>query len=232
MNKKRIKKYLCFGLVTMMALSGTGCVKSELSDLTEEEENLYVEYAANIILKHDKNNIDRMRYVEIEETTAAQTASEENQGNSETASDPGISDVMSMNDIFGINGIDIQANGYEVSDSYPSNGSELGMSMIAVKGYRLLILKFNVTNISGSDVPVNLMETGAVYKGIINDSVRMNAQVTALLNAFNTYNGTIPAGSTQEMVLVFQINENDADSISSVKLNVTYNDKQGTVVIN
>lgn len=232
MNKKRGKRYLCFGLAAMMAFSGTGCVKSEISDLTEEEENLYVEYAANIVLRHDKNNIDRMRYVEMEETTAAPAASEQNQENSGTAENTETADIMSMNDIFGMAGIDIQANGYEVSDSYPSNGSELGMSMIAVKGYKLLILKFNVANTSGSDIAVNMIDSGAVYRGIINDSVRMNAQVTALLNAFNTYSGTIPAGSTQEMVLVFQINENDADNIRSVKLNVTYNDRQGTVVIN
>ena len=76
-----------------------------------------------------------------------------------------------------------------------------------------------------------MLGTKAEYKGIINDSVRMNAQVTALLNALNTYRGTISAGGSTELVLVFQINENDADNIGSVKLNLTYNDKQGTVVI-
>ena len=35
----------------------------------------------------------------------------------------------------------------------------------------------------------------------------------------------------KQNIKVFQINENDADNIGSVKLNLTYNDKQGTVVI-
>lgn len=235
MNMRRIKKSLCFGLAAVMAFSGTGCVKSELAELTEEEKNLYVEYAANAVLKHDRNYIDRMQEVELETETEDITEGQSYDGQNsseQNAAENGTAAVMSMNDIFGLSGIDIQTNGYEVADSYPSNGKELGMSMVAVKGYRLLVLKFNITNTAGADVTLNMMDSGAAYRGIINDSVKMNAQVTALLDAFNTYSGTIPAGSTQEMVLVFQINENDAENISSVKLNIIYNDKQGTVVIN
>ena len=106
------------------------------------------------------------------------------------------------------------------------------MGIQAIEGYKLLIYKFNVVNTAGQDVTLNMMEPAASYRGIINDSVKVNVQVTALLNAFNTYNGIIPAGSTQELVLISQINENDAKNISSVKLNITYNDRQGTVVIN
>ena len=243
MRRKDLKKCLCLGLAAVMTFCTAGCVKSELAGVSQEDKDLYVEYAANLILKHDKNYIDRMRYEELpqEETTTEQplqeqtTENPDNQSGSQNQERPsggGVSEVKSMNEILGISGIDIQPNGYEVADAYPSNGSELGMSMVAVKGYKLLIYKFNVTNTSESDVPLNMMESKASYRGIVNDSVRMNVQVTALLDAFNTYNGTIPAGSTKEFVLIFQINANDTENISSAKLNITYNDKQGTVVIN
>lgn len=231
MDKRKAKNYVCCVLAVLMTVSGTGCAKSELTELTEEEKDLYIEYSANIILKHDKNNIDRMPYVEPVTEAPAETVTQAGE-----TSIPGISDegstVTGMNELFALQGLDIQPAGYEVLDSYPSGGSEIGMSMVAVKGYKLLVVKFHVGNTAGADMPLNMLETKAEYKGIINDSVRMNAQVTALLNAFNTYNGTIPAGGSEELVLVFQINENDADDISSVKLNVTYNDRQGTVVIN
>lgn len=242
MRRKDLKKCLCLGLVSVMTFCTVGCVKSELAKVSEEDKDLYVEYAANLILKHDKNYIDRMRYEEVteEETTTTPPVQEQttqnpnNPSGSQNQDRPsgGVSEIKSMNEIFGISGIDIQPNGYEVADAYPSNGSELGMSMVAVKGYKLLIYKFNVTNTSGSDVPLNMIESKASYRGIVNDSVRMNVQVTALLDAFNTYNGTIPAGSTRELVLIFQINASDTENISSVKLNVTYNDRQGTIVIN
>jgi len=214
-------------------------MKSELLDLSEEDRDLYAEYAANLLLKHDKNYIDRMRYVEPAEETEAEPVSQEpvtespdNLQHPEDQTGTQVSDVMSMNDIFGISGLDIQPNGYEVTNAYPSNGSELGMSMYAIKGYKLLVYKFNVTNTAGSDVALNMLESKASYRGIINDSVKINIQTTALLDAFNTYHGTIPAGSTQQLVLISQINESDAENISSVKLSITYNDRQGTVVIN
>lgn len=218
-------------LAALMAVSGTGCAKSELTGMSEEEKNLYVQYSANLILRHDKNYIDRMTYVEAE--TEVQTSS--NVAGTDSQNQAGMADssaaLTDMNSLFQINGLDIQPAGYEVTDSYPSASSGLGMSMVAVKGYRLLVLKFAVTNTGGTDAALDMLGTKAEYKGIINDSVRMNAQVTALLNALNTYRGTIPAGGSTELVLVFQINENDADNIGSVKLNLTYNDKQGTVVI-
>lgn len=240
MRKKFLKKYLCFGLAVVTAFCFTGCVKSELADLSAEDKDLYVEYVANLVLKHDKNYIDRMRYVEPAEpeTTTEPafqeptTESSQNPVNPEGQPGTEVSDAKSMNEIFGISGLDIQPGGYEVTNAYPSNGSELGMSMQAVKGYKLLVYKLNVTNTSGSDVELNMMDSGASYKGIVNDSVRMNVQVTALLDAFNTYHGTILAGSTQELVLISQINESDTQNISSVKLNITYNGRQGTVVIN
>lgn len=231
MNRRKMKKTVCLMLAALMAVSGTGCAKSELTGMSEEEKNLYVQYSANLILRHDKNYIDRMTYVEAE--TEVQTSS--NVAGTDSQNQAGVSDssvaLTDMNSLFQINGLDIQPAGYEVTDSYPSASSGLGMSMVAVKGYRLLVLKFAVTNTGGTDAALDMLGTKAEYKGIINDSVRMNAQVTALLNALNTYRGTIPAGGSTELVLVFQINENDADNISSVKLNLTYNDKQGTVVI-
>lgn len=231
MNRRKMKKTVCLMLAALMAVSGTGCAKSELTGMSEEEKNLYVQYSANLILRHDKNYIDRMTYVEAE--TEVQTSS--NVAGTDSQNQTGVSDssvaLTDMNSLFQINGLDIQPAGYEVTDSYPSASSGLGMSMVAVKGYRLLVLKFAVTNTGGTDAALDMLGTKAEYKGIINDSVRMNAQVTALLNALNTYRGTIPAGGSTELVLVFQINENDADNIGSVKLNLTYNDKQGTVVI-
>lgn len=216
----------------MLAFFSVGCAKLEMMELTEEEKNLCVDYAANAVLKHDKNNIDRMVSVEIEteeETTSVQAEQSSGEAGQTTVQEEAL--VTTMNDIFGLAGLDIQAAGCEVLDSYPSDGQNLGMSMVAVKGCKLLVTKFHIVNTAGNDVSVNFMDSGATYKGVVNDNVKMNAQVTALLDAFNTYEGIIPAGGSQDLVLVFQINENDANSITSVKLNITYNDKQGTVVI-
>lgn len=66
MNQKGYKKLICCLLVVMAACSAGGCAKSKFPVLTEEEENLYADYAANLVLKYDKNYIDRMKSVELE----------------------------------------------------------------------------------------------------------------------------------------------------------------------
>jgi hypothetical protein len=211
-------------------------------DLTDEEEALYIEYAANSVLKHDKNYIDRMQTVDLEtelvtetedttQTEDQQTGTEVSVSGGDGAAETESVTYTSMNDVFSIAGIDIQPAGYEVTGSYPSDGQEIGMSMVAVKGCKLLIMKFQVTNTGGEDAALDFGSIGASYKGIINENVKTNVQTTALLDALNTYNGVLAAGSSQQMVLVFQINENDANNISSVELNITNGDRQGTIKI-
>jgi hypothetical protein len=199
-----------------------------------------VEYAANTVLKHDKNYIDRMRTVEVESEDETESATENLQTTDEhgayvSGSDGAVETTQttytSMNDVFSLEGIDIQPAGYDVTDSYPENGQELGMSMVAVKGCKLLIMKFQVTNTGGADATLDFANSGAAYKGVLNSSVKTNVQTTALLDALNTYNGVLPAGNSQQMVLVFQIDENDANNISSVELSITNNDRQGTIKI-
>lgn len=239
MSMGKTKKYICAGLVLVMAISVTGCVKFE----TPERSELYVEYAANAVLKHDKNYIDRMQVVEVmaqeEMTTSKQQTTVSNQetqngGSASNGQDDNSNQpiaALSMEQILGLQGITITPVGCETVNSYPDNGSELGMSMIAVKGYQLMIMKFQVTNVSGSDQNVDIRGKNAVYKGIIDDKVRLNVQVTALLDALNTWNGALAAGETKELVLVFQIHEADAENIGSVKLNVTCQDKQGEIIV-
>ena len=232
MKQKGSKKLIGCLLVTMTVCLAGGCAKFQV--LTEEEENLYADYAANLVLKYDKNYIDRMKSVELEtekptekqtETSAEVSAETSDRGDTQTVAE------TSINELFGLQGLQIQPAGYEVADAYPSDSNALGMSMTAVKGSKLLVLKFSVTNTSGADVSISMLEKNAQYRGILNDTIKVNAQVTGLLHALNTYQGTIPAGGTEELVLVFQINEHDAETIRSLELQVAYHNQQSKVVI-
>ena len=98
-----MKKTVCLMLAALMAVSGTGCAKSELTGMSEEEKNLYVQYSANLILRHDKNYIDRMTYVEAE--TEVQTSS--NVAGTDSQNQAGMADssaaLTDMNSLFQIN---------------------------------------------------------------------------------------------------------------------------------
>lgn len=224
---RNYRKKIVSGILAMTLLGTlTGCQKLQL-DYTEEDYDLYAQYAANLLLKYDKNYIDRMPEVEVEtkktqtQAPTAVSGAEENQ-----------TVVTDVNQAFEYTGLSIRQNGFEVLDSYPSTSDSLAMSMIAIKGQKLLVMKFQVTNTTQTDQTVDFAKSGAVYRGVINGTIRMNVQHTALLDALNTYQGTIPAGQTIDLVLVFQVDESDATNISTLALNLTLGDKQVTVEIN
>lgn len=227
MRNRKVRKYLFASLICLTAYTCTGC---KSVDLDHEQQGLVVEYAANAVLKHDKNNVDRMKEVNIEsQTEEVTTMAADN-----TPTDTPVNEsqvTKTMNEVVTIDGVDIQSNSYEIVESYPSNGSELGMSMVAISGYKLLVMKFNVSNVTDGDIAIDMLGVESSYKAVINNSVKMNVQVTALLDAMNTWTGTLSAHSTEEMVLVFQINENDANSINTVSLEAGYGGNSGTIVI-
>ena len=43
MNRRKMKKTVCLMLAALMAVSGMGCAKSELTGMSEQEKNLYVQ---------------------------------------------------------------------------------------------------------------------------------------------------------------------------------------------
>lgn len=221
--RKNLKKLILLSAAVAVALTGiTGCSGV---DLSSDEEALIVEYAVNSVINHDKNYIVKLaeRETEAQEPTtwlSENTDNQEDGENNEETNTSGGEDKssVSVNEAFGIDGFTVEGNGYELADKYPND--ENGFSMVAISEYDLLILKFNVTNNSQSQSALNLADAGYRYRCIVNGKVRLNAQVTALLNGMNTWNGTFEPGETKEMVLIFQLSEEVSSSIENVSISV------------
>ncbi|NLL92729.1 MAG: hypothetical protein GX225_01085 [Clostridiales bacterium] len=221
----RIKRVLiCFCVISMMVFA-TACSSVEL---TSEEEGLYVDYAVNAVINHDKNYILKLKDVEIESETQTTWNSEGNSQSTTTSGNPSGNDPeettafpveTDINSVISISGIDISYSGYEIVKSYPKENN-MAFIMKAVDGSNLVILKFNVTNTSSSDINLDFNKMDIKFKGIFNGQVKSNAQTTFLSNALNTYSGTVPAGSATELVLVYEIKESSLSSVSTIKLDI------------
>ena len=70
-NKKIWKRRLLAGLIACGIFVTTGC--GEVIDLTDEENHLIAEYAAELLLKYDRNYDTRYNPDELEDTTETMT---------------------------------------------------------------------------------------------------------------------------------------------------------------
>lgn len=227
-------------LMMMTVFLFVGC---ESVSLTEEEEQIYVAYAVNAVINHDNNYVLKLKDVEIETETTTKWYSEEDRFTTEPSSDGNngsqqnpeeettvINVETDMNTIMKLDGISVEYTDYEIGKTYPNEDS-MAFVLTAVDGSNLVVLKFNVKNETNEDIVLDMIAADMNFKGIFNGQVKANCQTTLLNNALNTYKGTISAGESKEMVLVYQISERSLSNVSTIKLEVENGDLSSTIIL-
>ncbi len=148
--------------------------------------------------------------------------STEEQGYNEEGTAPTISEgAGSIAEALGIPEFDVNYTGYEITDIYPEDTSDEDVvlfSLTAEEGQKLLILHFDLSNNSGMDAECAPINKDVKIRLIINESDRVNQQMTILLNDLKSFDDTLMAGETRDTVLVFYIDEAMQDSIESMAL--------------
>lgn len=208
--------------ISLLLLTLTGC---ESIDLTPQQEDLAAEYAANMILQHsytyDKALISESSLGIVSETNGSDSSktSKTNQVSSQ--------EETPLNEAFGFESFSEIYKGYLVESSYPDAGAEDTLFvMSATEGTKLLVLTFDITNGSGQAIALDIPSKNYTYSVRLNEKDIYNAKLTVLMNALNTYSGTVEAGQTKELVLVFQVDDDYTAGINTVDLTVTRGDKQ------
>lgn len=234
----------------------TGCGNS-IPELTAEQQDLVVEYAAGTLLKYDKAHTDRLldiseleaiedkRNAMEEENVAAsyeKAASQEKEEDiKETAEEVDVIDRTqepeeanaSIEDFLQTEQLTFTYTGYEVADDYPNReqGEELFFVINATTGKKLLVLKFQAENASETDVELDMNQKEVRFKIVI-DGEEKNALTTMLLNDLAYYQGVIGAGESRELVLVAEVSEEKAQEISDLKLLMKNVDDTKTISLN
>lgn len=232
----KFKRLFVSSLILIMMMSVYGCGNVEL---TEEEEQLVVDYSVNAVINHDKNYGLKLMDVEIESETETvwksekdTTSSEKNTEGSSNEQDQTTAFAVEtdMNTVLRLSGIDVSYKSYKMCETYPE-GESLNFVMNAVDGSNLIVIELNVKNTTDKDIKLDMLNSDIKFKGIFNSQVRANCQTTMLNNAFNTYNGTIKANETKEMVLVFEASRKNLKSVSTIKLEISNGDITETVIL-
>lgn len=126
---------------------------------------------------------------------------------------------------FGMDAFTIRYQSCELTDSYPKADVGGGFSVTAPQGHNLLILHFDVENISEDTQECDLFDQISKVRVNVNDSGYRQALSTLLTNDFTTYMEEISAGDTKDVVVAVAVDETDLDEISSVIMRIaTEND--------
>lgn len=225
-------KKLIAGMVACLLLNGCG---AQIPELTQEQTDKVVQYAAGILLKYDRNYDSGIM---SEEEMAAQIRKQitptptpvpeknaEDPGQTEqesevpedligTKEDP--VDHRTIAEFLSLNGVDISYTGYDIAASYPENETdEWYFAMDAVEGDQLLIIKFRVTNISQETMTVDILNLAPRFRAFIADGPQINAATTLLTDDLKTLQTTLQPAESVDEVVVVEITDQEAQSLQN-----------------
>ncbi|MCR5602571.1 MAG: hypothetical protein K6G27_02580 [Lachnospiraceae bacterium] len=243
LNGKIKRIILCGTLPLVMASAITGCGLIETTDLNEEDEELVAEYAAGVLMRYsaDKKGglgdlrptptpipwVDPADVVPTEAPEEEKEEKEEEVPMEEVEEREGFSDTSSgsafdghnLASAIGIDGFDITYEGFETADIYPDGaGDDLSFSMQATPGRKLLVVHLKVANEEGEDKQCDVLSCNVKFRILINETDRVNEQMTILLNDLKSYNEIIPANGSVDTVLVFETGESLTENIKNLSL--------------
>lgn len=232
---------LVMTIVSLFSLTGCAVLNSSIPPLSEEDQDLVVEYASSTLLKYDKKNGDKylaseepeseMPSVEVvdapepEPTPEPAPEPEEDvviDASEDLSTEEGVDKYVSVSEALGLSGeVDIVYEGYEIKNHYPDS-LDAYFVMNATEGCDLLIMKFNMTNVSSAVANVDVAGSNSKFKIVLNGAPK-NALTTLLLNDLAFYKGELSPGQSEEVVIVGEYPKAELENISDLGLNL----KQG-----
>lgn len=234
MQKNRHAGICCILAVALMSIMLTGCEMMPELQTTEEQNELIAEYVAGVLLKYNKGHAAGITKIyeevteeepEAEDSLAPAKTEAPDTAEAQTESLPVPETVEIKKDLseaIGTNGVQVQYKSYELCAEYPgSDSSEMYFSLQAAPGRTLLIAHFELSNQTGEDIECDILHTGTLFRLYVNGERRINEQATILMNDMKQFSKTMHPGESEDAVLVFELDEELAASISSLDLIVS-----------
>ncbi|MCM1105210.1 MAG: hypothetical protein NC409_14035 [Clostridium sp.] len=246
---KKFSKWCVMAGICMMTAALCGC-GGKYPELTEEEEQAVLQYAATLLYENDQNRDSRLMtedemiiamqrraahaYMpEPEPTKAPEDSTDENPDGSPADDLIGGGEAVetrTLAEFFGFPGVDISYQGYFFTKSYPAeSGDEFYFAMDALYGNELMILQYTITNQNAETAQVDILNLKPRFRLFINDGGQINAMTTLLLDDMKTTDCTLEPGESRAVVVVFEVTEEEAASVQQLRLTVKTDEDSWTV---
>lgn len=240
--KSKLKLLVSIIFITIM-MTGCAMFESVIPEMSEDDKDKVVEYAAQSLLKFDKKHGDKVtdipddHYIQVDEPVqeVVEIQPEDQVENpidnldknpvedvstvTDNSADP--EEVVSAYSTVGEavhipDAFKIELVGLDVDSAYPKS-TDAFFVINATKGTKLLILKFDVTNLSDTENVLDMSDKDLRFRVRI-DGNQHNMLTTLLTNDLSFYKDTVGAGETIELVLIAEINTEDLENMSKVEL--------------
>lgn len=235
-EKVRTKTKLIYVILSMVLSFTmlTGCTDLQGVELTEEQSAAIAEYAAGLLLKYDKSHAAGLQNVydepeeeKVPEQAPVQVEEEEVQEVYQKVESEATKEVFTgtIGEAIGIPDLDVRFAYYETFTSLPDSDPDNPVfSMRAQDGNKMVVLHFNVTNISGETLNLDMLSNNVRYRLVINDKEVIRQQQTLLSNDLSQMSEAMEPGQVYDEVLVFETETGIVDSIENLKLTIKGNE--------
>lgn len=164
-----------------------------------------------------------------EQEIIAEDSSEKTEKQEITAQDSEETQVLQVESIenaaqaLGLSDIMITYDGYEIMDGYVEENQYFAVN--ALPGNELIIMNLTMKNTSDREQSCDIPAAGAKFHMILNGTSEISPQVTLLQADFSRWKKSLGAGEEQKVVLVAEVSEERASSVTSVDLKITRKEK-------
>lgn len=215
-----MKRLMCIVLCIVLCLSGCGNIA-----LTDREMGMVSEYAAYVVLKHNRLYNSRLQEEVHEVETKPETPivmettpsgeNTENVENSEGYSAE-VEDIATLAEGLGLDGFEVEYKDYELMDAY----ADEYFNFSATTGKVLLVLHFDITNNGEAEQEADVLQNQFKFRCTVNHEKRVGSQLTMLVNDLYSFKEVLAPQETKEAVLVFQLPEKYENAVESLELTV------------
>jgi len=232
------KRFLLVGL-SLALCSLCGCL--EATPLTDGEMDVVAEYAASLLLKYDKN-FDTPLYdamerearltptptptpIPAEPTPTPVADSNDSAGTTGGAQEAPTATATptptppmynaeetsrQLTELIAVENITVSCTGYELMKSVQSTEY---FSLVAKEGRQYAVVRFLLQNTTAEDLVFDASEKGLEYSIDINTGTVSRVSLSMLENDLQYMEIPVPANGTAEAVLVFEIAEEEINTI-------------------
>lgn len=239
---KRIRVSLCI-LGVMMIFSGCG---GRIPDMTEEEQKAISEYAAELLLKYNTDQDNRLVDLELleeqevaEMPEATPEPTEAPEATPEPSAIPEVTpELPESGGTSSVEYADLQETlllsedvelvyvDYETVSSY----SDAEQSLDAAEGYCFLVVKCKLTNTGTDKQVVDMMQTNVKHTVIVNGT-SINAMVTMLSNDMTTYMGELAAGEEKGIILLAEVEDKLMQEAENIVVEFTRDELVSGIIV-
>lgn len=222
------KRFRLLAILSAAVILTGGC-GTPLYEMTDDEENLVVQYAAYALAKYNIYQKDGMTNAELTEETQEEqqsTQEEEQQTDPEGTKNSAAAEDLQENALEEISleesvgqdaDVSISYGGYEICENYQEGDY---FSLNPDSGNVFVIMNFTVKNTGDKAVTLETAALDNVYYASIDGGGTIKETISFGVQSLSSYDGEIEAGKSKKAVLIFQIPKEQAADVTSVELMV------------